>query len=116
MKLTHRVQNNIGIIDVKGEMVFSDEPDELLLYVDALLRVRTFEGIVGNLEQVTRIDSSGMAILVLIFKKLQKQQIPFGICQLNNGLEIIRFARLHEQIPIYDTEEATIAYLTEENL
>lgn len=107
MILTHRIENNVCIIDIEGEIVFDNDPGQLLLYVTDMLQTG-FAGVVVNLKQVTSIDSSGVASLVSVFRNLETRQLSFAICQLGNNLEIIKLAGLYGKLPIFEAEQAAL--------
>ncbi|MBF0287608.1 MAG: STAS domain-containing protein [SAR324 cluster bacterium] len=113
MKLSHQIENEIGIIQVKGDITWQNA-GEFRFYVQSLADDHPLQAIVVNLEQVTKIDSSGMGILYSLHKTSEKQNIRWMLCQVNNdAYEVMRDVGLDRAITLYKTVEEALALLKE---
>ncbi|MBF0287517.1 MAG: anti-sigma factor antagonist [SAR324 cluster bacterium] len=115
MNITHRQEQNICIISLKGEMVWQ-EVQTLNAHVTKLLEQEGVGGFLVNLEKVTYLSSSALGVLMMIMDQCMKRQIPFGICSLNEELlELLKSTHLNEAMTIFETEEAAIATLSQQD-
>ncbi len=111
MDISHRLEQNICIISLKGEMVWQ-EVQSLNADVTKLLAQEDVGAFLVNLEKVTYLSSSALGVLMMIMDECIKRQIQFGICCLNEDLlELLKSTHLHETITIFETEEIAIETL-----
>ncbi len=112
MLLTHRIQNNIDIIELSGKLVMGDtttEARQKLLEV-----VKAGDGkLVIKLNKVSFMDSSGLSILVSALKAARGKN---GDVVLLGTLmpavrSLIELTRLHKVFDIFEDETAAIGYL-----
>ncbi len=111
MILSYRVQDNICIVKIQGELI-NEGGRELESYVFDLLTEYSVEALAINFQQTDNVDSSGLGALVNIYKKVQTNQMKLVFCQSTNYIfEILRSARLDKLIPVYATEEEALKFL-----
>lgn len=74
-------------------------------YIKPFLDDESVKGVVINFEKVNFIDSSGIGLIVSIFKTLQTRQAKLALCNLSKkNTEIFNMTRLDKILNIYDSE------------
>ncbi|MBF0286880.1 MAG: STAS domain-containing protein [SAR324 cluster bacterium] len=108
MKLSHRTEGNICIISINGDFV-GNQAAQLKGYATELLDGGVIKAFIFNLHQTTRIDSSGLGMVIFWIKKTKASEIGFSICQPSELiLNDLKSARLHLIIPVYNTEQEAL--------
>ncbi len=109
MELTHRIENDIHIMSIEGEMVWN-KIQEITIDTNKLLEDTNLKALLVNLEKVTKIDSFGTTMLITFFKVSNEKQIPFALCHLSNNVyDVIQLAQLHKLLTIYEKEQEALA-------
>ena len=109
MKLHHRVEQNIYVLAIEGDLA-SKNMNEIEQYLSPLLEEDKIGGIVINFEKITFVDSSGVGLVLSVYKTLQARDSRLTLCQLSeDNLEIFEMTRLNDILPIYSTEEEALA-------
>jgi anti-anti-sigma factor len=74
-------------------------------YLRPLLDNQSIKGLLINFGQVNFIDSSGIGLIVSIFKTLQQREAKFGLANLSKkNEEIFTITRLNKILDIYPSE------------
>ncbi|MBF0278210.1 MAG: STAS domain-containing protein [SAR324 cluster bacterium] len=109
MKLSHRTDQNIYIISLEGDLA-SKNMNEIEHYITPLLKDENGGGIIINFDGITFIDSSGVGLVLSMFKTLQARDSRLALCQLGeDNMEIFEMTRLNDILSIYTTEEEALA-------
>ena len=79
-------------------------------YLKPLLEQQDLKGILINFGQVNFIDSSGIGLIVSIFKTLQQRGAKFGLTDLSKkNEEIFNITRLNKILDIYASESEALS-------
>ena len=106
MKINSRVIDGVGIVYVSGNIVL-EETNQLKAYMEPLTGKPDIKGLIVNCKKIDYIDSSGLGLIVSIYKKLNKF---FALTSLNSKtMEIFVLTRLHETLIIADTDDSAMA-------
>jgi anti-sigma B factor antagonist len=81
-RLTHREQEGIRILDLRGQLKAGDSESTLRSAIDALARYNVVN-IVLNLAEVTKIDSDGLEALILCHTQVRKRGGALKLARLN---------------------------------
>ncbi len=108
MKLRHREENNICIIEIEGEITFGHTSEIGPFFL--LLTNIDYEGFIINLNKVDYVDTTGLGFLCSFYKRGQQQQTRVTLCQIN---EEIRWIFKNHLVPIYETEVEALASFKE---
>lgn len=109
MKFQHRNQDNVCILTIEGNLAL-EGVGEVKNYVKPLLTDRSILAILINFEKVEFIDSSGIGLIVSIYKTLQQRQAKLMLSALSKkNSEIFNMTRLDKIMSIYATEEEALA-------
>jgi anti-anti-sigma factor len=112
MVFNHRVDKNICVVSIEGNIAL-DGVNEAKEYLRPLLENREVKGLLINFSQVNFIDSSGIGLIVSLFKTLQQREAKFALSNLSKkNEEIFTITRLNKILDIYPSEaEAMSAML-----
>ncbi len=109
MIFSHRVDNGICIIAIEGNIAL-DGVNEAKEFLKPHVESDEIKGIVINFEKVNFIDSSGIGLIVSVFKTMQERSGSFAITNLSKkNEEIFTITRLNKILNIYPTEEEAIS-------
>ena len=109
MQLSHRTENNICILSIEGNIAL-DGVSDVKSYIKPFLDDQAVQGVVINFEKVNFIDSSGIGLIVSVFKNLQQRGAKLTLCQLSHkNQEIFNMTRLDKILKICESEEDAIA-------
>jgi anti-anti-sigma factor len=108
VKVSARKQENIAIIDMKGEVTsFADAT------INSLVNTTVSEGfqkIIFNFTDVTYINSSGIAILIGIVTSPANKGVSFRVYGLTSHFKkIFRMIGLTQYVQVLGTEEEAVA-------
>lgn len=104
MVFNHRVENGICIVSIEGNIAL-DGVNEAKAFLKTHLENDALKGLLINFDQVNFIDSSGIGLIVSIFKTQQQKSSKFGLCNLSKkNEEIFSITRLNKILNIYGTE------------
>lgn len=113
MELTHRVDGEFCVIKIEGNIAL-DGVGEVKSFVKQFLEDETIKKVIINFEKVHFIDSSGIGLIVSIFKTLQQRGAKLGLSNLSKkNCEIFNMTRLDKILSIYESEDTAIAGLNE---
>ncbi len=108
MKLSCRTINNVCIIPLPEKLI-NGEAKELDFYADEMLDNFHCDAILLDMKSTHILDSSGISVIVALFKKTENMQIGFALCHLNERLlEKFQTTRLDKLLDIYETEQEAI--------
>lgn len=105
MKFDHSTENNICVVNIDGNIAL-DGTNEVKEYVKPFMEDADLQGIILDFSKVNFIDSSGIGLIVSIFKMLQVKQTKLVLAALNKkNREIFNMTRLDKILTICDTLE-----------
>jgi len=108
MKLHHRIEQNICILAIEGDLS-SKNMNEIEPYLAPFLQETKSVGIIINFENIPFVDSSGVGLILSVYKTLQAQESRLVLCQLNEeNKKIFEMTRLDNILPIYATEQKAV--------
>jgi len=109
MIFSHRIENDICVVAVEGNIAL-DGVNEAKAYLKPHMENPDIKGIVINFEKVNFIDSSGIGLIVSIFKSVQQKEGRFAITNLSaKNEEIFTITRLNKILDIFPTESEAMA-------
>ena len=112
MEFSHRVANKICVVSITGNIAL-DGVNEAKDYLKPLLEEPDLKGLLINFNQVNFIDSSGIGLIVSLFKTLQQREAKFGLSDLSKkNEEIFNITRLNKILDIYPTESEGITSMS----
>lgn len=113
MKIEDTVDGGIGILSFSGSLVFEESTD-LKTLINPYLDDQQYIGIICNLEKVDYIDSSGLGVIVSIFKSLKGANRKFAISGLNErNRELFNISKLDKLLIIASNTESALEILNE---
>ncbi len=109
MIFSHRIENGICIVSIEGNIAL-DGVNEAKAFLKPHLESDEVKGIVINFEKVNFIDSSGIGLIVSVFKTMQERSGSFAITNLSKkNEEIFTITRLNKILNIFPTESEAIS-------
>jgi anti-anti-sigma factor len=112
MKIEDRIDGNFAIISIEGNIVL-EETAKLKSSVEGFIEDGNLEGIIMNCEDVHFIDSSGLGLIVSIYKTLLKGDRKFALTNLNDRTrEIFILTKLDKILTITDSNSDAIAVMS----
>lgn len=109
MIFSHRIENGICIVSIEGNIAL-DGVNEAKAFLKPHLESGEVKGIVINFEKVNFIDSSGIGLIVSVFKTMQERSGSFAITNLSKkNEEIFTITRLNKILNIFPTESEAIS-------
>jgi anti-anti-sigma factor len=111
MIFSHRMENKTCVISIEGNIAL-DGVNEAKAYLKPHLEDPNVRGILINFEKVNFIDSSGIGLIVSIFKTMQQKEGRFALTNLSSkNMEIFSITRLNKILDIYPSEGDALAKL-----
>lgn len=108
MVFSHRNDKNICVVSIEGNIAL-DGVNEAKDYLRPLLENPEIKGLLINFGQVNFIDSSGIGLIVSLFKTLQQKEAKFGLTNLSKkNEEIFTITRLNKILDIYPSEKEAL--------
>lgn len=108
MICTHRVEGGICLVSIEGNIAL-DGVNEAKSYLKPHLESPDITSLVINFDKVNFIDSSGIGLIVSIFKTMQQKEGQFALTNLSKkNEEIFSITRLNKILNIYDSEEEAV--------
>lgn len=111
MKIEDRIESNFAILAIDGNIVLEDTA-KLKETVEVFVENADLAGIIINCENVSFIDSSGLGLIVSIYKTLLKRERKFALTNLNDRTrEIFILTKLDKILTLTETDEDAITAL-----
>ena len=109
MELSDRSQDSLKIVSIAGNIIL-EETEQIKNFVENLIENPAVKGIIINCEKVDYIDSSGLGLIVSVYKALKQSRRCFALTGLDSKtMEIFVLTRLNEILTITDTEDQAVA-------
>ncbi len=111
MIFSNRIESGICVISVEGNIAL-DGVNEAKTYLRPHMENQELKGILINFEKVNFIDSSGIGLIVSVFKAMQQREGKFALSNLSKkNEEIFTITRLNKILDIYGTENEALSSL-----
>ena len=111
MICTHRIENGFCLVNIEGNITL-DGVNEAKTYLKPHLESSEVTGLVINFEKVNFIDSSGIGLIVSIFKTMQQKNGKFALTNLSKkNEEIFGITRLNKILDIFPSEAEALSSL-----
>ncbi|MEO7994513.1 MAG: STAS domain-containing protein [bacterium] len=108
MDIATREQNNILIVDIKGELDAKAAPDLKDALTDKITGGQ--HRVLVNLSDISYLDSAGLGVLVSGLKFATRQNGDLRMWGLQDEVKnIFQLTRLNKVFQIFDTEEQAMA-------
>ncbi len=112
MDLSHRISQNVCIVDIKGDIVGLELP-ALQYYINTLLDIANLKAILLNMVDVSLIDGAGITNIIIAYSDITRRQINFAVCQPSGYTKLmLEITSFREIIPVYETEQEAIQHLS----
>ena len=112
MVISKKTIKNCEVVYIEGS-VAANETSEVKNFFDEILQNTDADGFVLNCEKVTYIDSSGLNLIVSIFKTISKQSQRLILCGANSRvMEVFLLTKLNKILTFVDTEESAMEQLS----
>lgn len=104
MKISDRIENDIVIISLGGELK-EDNMHEVRQHVCSFLENNVLKGAIINFQEITWMDSSGIGMIISLFIEFKAKQIRLILCQLNSDLtQYFKLMNLDRVLSLYPDE------------
>jgi len=111
MICSHRIEDGICVVTIEGNIAL-DGVNEAKNYLKPHLESSDVSGLVINFEKVNFIDSSGIGLIVSIFKTMQQKNGKFALTNLSKkNEEIFSITRLNKILDIFPSEAEAVGAL-----
>ncbi len=108
MKLSDKKKDNFLIISISGNIVLEDTA-KLKEFVEQYIEESTLAGIIINCNDVKFIDSSGLGLIVSIYKTLKSMGKKFALTGLHDStMEIFTLTKLDKILTITENETTAL--------
>ncbi|MBT4290643.1 MAG: STAS domain-containing protein [Deltaproteobacteria bacterium] len=111
MILTSKETGNFTIVNIEGNIIL-EETETIKNFLEPLIETPEVKGIIINGSKVEYIDSSGLGLIVSMYKTLTKSNKKFALSELSaKTMEIFILTRLNEILIISDSDDNAIEQL-----
>lgn len=108
MIFSHRVENSVCLVGIEGNIAL-DGVNEAKAFLKPHMEDPKVKSIIINFEKVNFIDSSGIGLIVSVFKTMQQKEGRFAISNLSKkNEEIFSITRLNKILEIFPTEKEAL--------
>ena len=111
MIFSHRIEDNVCVVSIEGNIAL-DGVNEAKAYLKPHIENPEIKGMLINFEKVNFIDSSGIGLIVSIFKTMQEKEAGFALTNLSKkNEEIFTITRLNKILQIFPSENDGLSAL-----
>ena len=111
MRIEETYNNGIGILSLSGNLVM-EEMAELKDLIRPYLDNQKYNGLICNLNNVNEIDSSGIGVIVSIYKSLRLCKRKFALSGLSDkNRTLFNMSKLDRVLIIAQNDEAATQIL-----
>ncbi len=101
MKSNLRSEINYDVLDLSGEIDLHQSPE---LREKILGSLKNKKSLLINMEDVSYIDSSGIASLVEGFQAAKKNKLSYGLLSISKpAMQVLTLTRLDKVFTLYDS-------------
>lgn len=109
MEISDKLVDQVRILYIDGNIIL-EETTQLKEYVEQYIEDPELKGIIINCEKINYIDSSGLGLIVSIFKTLKKSEKSLALsCLSEKTMEIFILTKLDEIIMLTPDDEQALA-------
>ncbi len=111
MIFNQRMDNETCVVSIEGNIAL-DGVNEAKTFLKPHLENPAVRSLLINFEKVNFIDSSGIGLIVSIFKTMQQKEGKLALTNLSQkNMEIFTITRLNKILDIYTTEAEALQKL-----
>lgn len=104
MQLSHRIEKQMVLLQMEGNLAL-DGVSDVKNYVKPFIEDSEIKAVILNFSKVNFIDSSGIGLIVSLFKYLQQHHGRLLLCELSaKNSEVFSMTRLDRVLDFYKTE------------
>ncbi|MGK5094588.1 STAS domain-containing protein [Deltaproteobacteria bacterium TL4] len=108
MFISHQFHDQICVIEVQGNITL-DQVQAFRDYVHRFIEEESTKNFLVNMTDVDFIDSSGIGVMIFLWKIAHRREGILALSNLNNRLtRLINMTSLTELIKIYETLEEAL--------
>ena len=108
METNSQIVENIRVISLEGNIVL-EETAELREAIEPFIEESETDGIILNCEKVSFIDSSGLGLIVSIYKTLMKTNRKFALsCLSQKNEDVFILTKLNNVLTIAETDQGAL--------
>jgi anti-sigma B factor antagonist len=112
MEILHRVDGEIAIIEITGEIDLYNS-DEFKSLLAELIEKKQFR-IVLNMKRVSYMDSTGIGILVHTLNRLERHKGKLFLAETEHSIQkVLRLTKLIDFFHMWESEAAAVAAIRE---
>lgn len=112
LSLSHSIEKNHCILCVEGSLAL-ESVTETRDYLRPILDKPVLKGLLIDFSKLRFIDSSGIGLIVTLFKSMQQEKRRFAIAGLNErNREIFAMTRLDKILSIHPSVEEALKLFT----
>lgn len=105
-----RLKGNVLIADISGELNLHNSPDLRAALLD-LIETHTPQRVILNLADVAYMDSSALAVLIEMLKRVRRDDGTIYLTSLQPPVRgLLEIARLDSVFVVVDTEQAALEH------
>jgi anti-anti-sigma factor len=110
IKLSQKRKDGILIVSIEGELNYRNS-ETVTLELENII-ADGVKDLILDLEGLLSIDSSGMSLLISLFKKLQTKKGKLAFLRpRQNVLKVIQSTNLTTIIPVFEVEQEAINFI-----
>ena len=107
-------QNNINILNLKGELIDKNQANDLLAEIDTNIANKNCKFVL-NLEELKYMNSSGLNVMINILTKSRKNDGNVAVCCANKKItELLVITKLNSVFNVCDDTEKAISLLNKQ--
>lgn len=111
MNVTHRIENNCLIIYFEGDLALDGVP-QAEKYLFPLLEHSSFKGVLVNLRKTRYIDSQGISLIIVTYRKMIDESKKFVMCNLDGEQStLLKSLAIDKVIPLINGEAEALTFL-----
>jgi anti-sigma B factor antagonist len=114
MKIEEKIENNLAILKIDGNITGSPETDELHTRIRSLLDDGIAQ-VILDLHDVKWMNSGGLGVLIACLATLKNSNGTLKLAQVTSKIEsLLVITQLNRIFEIFETVEKAVASMTEE--
>lgn len=109
MQISEKKENDVTVLNLDGSLMGGPEAVSLNEKINRLLDEKSLK-VVLNLEQVERVNSSGLGILIKVLTTFKRNGGELKLAHVNPKIEnLLVMTKLNTIFESYETEESAIS-------
>lgn len=111
MKIDEKTVNNISILTIHGNLAMAENND-LKKFFQVEFDDSNIKGLILDLKGTEYIDSSGIGLIISMYKTLKQKEKKFILASLNDKTrELLNITKLDKILTVAQNEEKAIEML-----